>query len=388
MPRRLMPALIVAMLSALLVIVPIQAAAPPQQSSQTVTLNPGDSLTVNCSTSLAGSFATNLAALSCATAEATPTAPPTSTATVTPSPTATNTPVAPTSTPTATATPHAHTGLCGESMATWHPPVVNGCQTKHEHGDAPPDWVNSSPWPAMFDHPGNTPNENVLKHTSFKGFTARFNNVDLYVIQHLDTNPSGHSSRFHSYQMWARDASGALSHWDGWMDFGDDEMAGPQIQRFHCDDPDGVRPVMAVNSQQCPGPLRFENWYPRAGGYLGQAGWMPDFGFNTSANYFFGGDPAVPSTWVPTGGMNGTRRIEVAWYANRSSQRGTFYATNFGQLVSGPNDPACGTTKTVGGRTYPVTCIEQRIAPTLNTIQFPNNAVQKTYDMTGVVNPN
>ena len=60
----------------------------------------------------------------------------------------------------------------------------------------------------MFTHAANTPNENVHKHTGFKGFSARLNNIDVYVVMHLDSNPNGHTSRFHSYQMWTRDAEG------------------------------------------------------------------------------------------------------------------------------------------------------------------------------------
>jgi hypothetical protein len=365
--NRYVPAVVASVFSLAVVLGPTVLAAPapaPAAVQQTVTLNPGDTLSVSCSTSLSGTFSNLLCALE-------------------PTPSPTPVPPAPTATP-----PAANVGLCGESNDTWHAPVVNGCQTKHEHGDAPPAWVHTSAYHPMFTHPGNTPNENLLKHTSFKGYSARFSNVDLYVIMHLDTNPNGHTSRFHSYQMWARDASGGISYFDGWMDFGVGDSTGPQLTRFHCDNTDGIRPAIAVNDQACPGPLRFENWYPRAAGYLGQAGWMPDFGFNTSANYYTGGDPLDKATWVPTGGQNNTRRIEIAWYANRSSQRGKFFATNFGQIVSGPTAAVCGTTKTVGAKTYPVLCLEQFIAPSLGSVQFPGNAVQKSYDFTGVVNPN
>lgn len=353
--RRYLPAAVTALLTTTLVV--FSAAAQPQQ----FTLAPGDTLTVDCSTTLSGTVGARQAQLACEAAA--------------------------TAVPTSTSVP-SNVGKCGESMDVWHPPVINGCAAGHEHGDAPPAWVAVSGPPAMFTHAGNTPNENVVKHTSFKGYAGRFNSQDVYIIMHLDTNPSGHSSRFHSYQMWVRDAAGGVSHWDGWQDFGVGNETGPQVRRFGCDDTDNTRPVMAVNAQACNAGLRFENWYPRAAGFEGNVGWMPDFGFNTSANYWAGGDPAVLSTWVPTGNGNGTRRMEVAWYANRSSQRGSFYATQFGEVVSGPDDPRCGSSRTVGVRTYEVLCIHQQIAPTLKSIQFPGNAQQKTYDMTGVINPN
>lgn len=191
-------------------------------------------------------------------------------------------------------------GRCGESMTEWHPPVVNGCATGHEHGDPPPQWVYDAGYTPSFKHPANTPNENQLKHTSFKGFQLRDDGVDLYVIAHIDTNPSGHSSRSHSYQVWARDRTGNVSHWRGWMDFGEGDMTGPQISRDGCD-PD-VRPIMSVFIPECSSsPVRFESWYSRAGG---SGSWSWDFGFNIKANYFFGGDPNNYATWVPTGAMN------------------------------------------------------------------------------------
>jgi hypothetical protein len=275
--------------------------------------------------------------------------------------------------------PHGHENL------HWQPP------SDHEHGDAPPAWVLAAGYSPSFTHAANTPNENHLpyKHTGFKGYSARLNGVDVYVIMHLDTNPSGHTSRFHSYQFWMRDPSGGVSHMHGWLDFGGDDLTqtGPNLRRIRCDDT-GVRPIIAVNDQSCGGPIQFESWYSRAAGHRGQAGWMPDFGFNTSANYYTGGDPTDPATWVGTGGLNLVRRFEVAWYADRSNLRGTFWSDQFGRLMSGPNDSRCGTTYTVGTRSYTVLCLEQFIAPTAVTLSFPGNALQKTYPGPEVRLPN
>jgi hypothetical protein len=282
-------------------------------------------------------------------------------------------------------------GSCGESTSEWHAPVVNGCATGHEHGDAPPDWVHASSWHPMFLHPGNTPNENVLKHTSFKGFSMRLNNVDLYTINHLDTHPNGQQTRFHSYQVWARDPTGAVSHWDLWADFGTNDAATPTIRAVDtCGTPQTIRPIIQLNFPECP--AAFENWYPRSGTPL----WGWDFGFNTKAQYYAGpkqgtlssGDLANISTWLPTGQLNNERRIELAWYSNRSPQRGTFYSTQWGDIVSGPSDARCGTQRTIGGRAYETLCIEQYIAPSMLTVQFPGNSIQKTYPSTGVRLPN
>jgi hypothetical protein len=280
---------------------------------------------------------------------------------------------------------HEPVGACRESMNAWHPAIVGGCPTGHEHGDAPPDWVVDAGYFPTFAHAANTPNENVLvhKHSGFKAFSVRFEEVDIYVVMHLDTNPGGHVSRFHSYQVWARDAAGGVSHWHGWLDFGQDDQTGPNLRRIHCEDTQ-VRPIIAVNDEGC-GALQFESWYSRAGS---ERAWTWDFGFNVLAPYFTGGDPADPTTWAPTGDLNSIRRIEAAWYADRSSLRGAFWATQFGDIVSGPQDALCGTERSYGERTYTLLCLEQYIAPTMTSVTFPDNSEQFTYAEDGVSLPN
>ncbi|MCS6910372.1 MAG: hypothetical protein NZM11_07365 [Anaerolineales bacterium] len=400
-------------------------------TSQTQSLEPGTTLTLTCPTriTLVRSADRKTLTVTCAplatprpTQVATQTQPaPSATAQPTSTPvTPTNTPETPAATPTPTPTEHHHhyptstpstPGVTPTPSSTqppasgqlcpdwyhnpheWHPPVdpATGCHYGHEHGDAPPAWVQSSRWPAMFSHPGNTPNENLLKHTSFKGFTLRDDGIDLYVIMHLDTNPNGHASRFHSYQAWARDASGGISYWDLWADFGEGNNTGPNVRwDENCGGNTEIRPIMAVVYPQCN--LTFESWYSRAGA----PGWGWDFGFNVKPQYYNGPQPGVSSnpdlsamsTWLPTGQWNDVRRIEAAWYAFRPHPTGTFYSTQWGEIVSGPNDPRCGTQRTIGSRTYQVLCIEQYIAPTMTTFSFPGNSIQKEYNFTGVRLPN
>jgi hypothetical protein len=262
----------------------------------------------------------------------------------------------------------------------------------HEHGIAPPAWVQASTWPASFSHPGNTPNENEQKHTAFKGFAFDDDGVNVYLIMHLDTNPNGQQGRFHSLQVWARDPTGAVSHWDGWHDFGTGNNTGPTIRGNRGCESTSVRPIIAVNFTNCgSGPTQFESWYGS-----GRGGWTLDCGFNVKAQYYGGVSPSQLSnpdlgamaTWTPTGELNDVRRVECAWYADRSAQRGSFYATQFGQVVSGPADPRCGTQQPVGAKTYTVLCIEQFISPTLPSVTFPGNAVQRNYPMNGVTLPN
>lgn len=298
-------------------------------------------------------------------------------------------PETPTAEPTATEHEHENVGTCGESNDTWHPAIVDGCATGHEHGDAPPAWVTASAWQPAFTHAGNTPGENELshKHSAFKGHFLTDSGVTVYGVFHLDFNPGGHVNRFHSYQIWALDPQGGVSHWSGWFNFGatpnnfpETWPTGPQVRRIHCDNTD-VRPIMAVNDEGC-GPVQFESWYSRAGA----APW--DVGFNIKATYYLGGDPSDPGTWSPIGQMNDVRRFEAAIYPDRLVQRGTFWLTQFREPVSGPNDPLCGTQRQVGERSYTRICLEQYVAPTMIPVTFPGNSRQATYSMAGVVLPN
>lgn len=331
----------------------------------------------------------------------TPTVLPTESETPTAAPTETPTiPVPPTATPTATPTQD-HGGH--DEALYWHAPaahLVNGAQTTvHEHGDAPPEWVlaynrtsgigEAGTGRPAYVHVAGTPNENGhdagawWKHTAFKGWAGRFQNVDWYGIFHLDFNPSGHPSRFHSYQMWLKDATGAVSYMHGWLDFGVGNSTTPQVV-VTCGNDSGIRPIMKVNANNCPAnQITFENWYDNNGG-----AWGLDFGFNINANYRAGGDPANPATWSAIGLKNLTRRIEFAWYPQRSSQRGAFWADQWGRIMSGANDPRCGTQQAVGTRTYTIVCLKQYIAPSLTAIGFPGNAVQRDFDGAGVQLPN
>lgn len=321
------------------------------------------------------------------------TATPTS---VSPTATATAIPATATAIPaTATATPTSMPGM-DMAMMSWHPTGSHSGLPAHNHGVEPPQWVKDSQWPPMFSHPGNTPNENMLKHTSFKGLSFSDDGVDVYIIQHLDSNPNGHASRFHSSQVWARDRSGAVSYWNLWTDFGANNSAtGPNIQPVDsCGKVTTVRPIMQVNYPECP--LNFENWYARAAGPNGQAPWAWDLGYNIKPNYYHGPaqgqasnpDLAAWGTWLPTGIMNDVIRVEGAWYADRSSRRGLFWSTQFGQIVSGPNDPLCGTMQTLGGKSYETLCLQQYIAPTMTTVSFPGNALQHEFPSAGIELPN
>ena len=380
-----------------------------QQQVVSITAQPGVKYELDCAT---GWRNVNLPALTprsrlnaecraAATATATRIASATPTATVT----RTNTPVPPTITPTEhvhpTNTPGAATPLPGQTCAThnanaWHGPTgPGGCFYGHEHGDAPPVWVANFEVPPMFNHGANTPNENVLKHTAFKGFVLSNDGTTIYALMHLDSHPNGQATRFHSVQVWALDGAGNISYFDHWLDYGQGNNTGPNTRPADsCGTQQSIRPIIQVNYPQCP--IVFENWYSAT-----NIAWSWDFGVNLNPQYYNGPSIGVSSstdlndyaTWLPTGNLNATRRIEAAWYKDRADFSNApydvwFYATQFGELVNGPTDPICGTQRQVGTRSYTVLCARQYIASTLTGMQFPGNAIQKTYPVQGVVLPN
>jgi hypothetical protein len=281
-------------------------------------------------------------------------------------------------------------GVCGESMDTWHPPVVNGCATGHEHGDAPPSWIAAAGYQVLFhSHVNTSPLENTAKHPAMKGFTARFNNVDIYFRVHFASNAPDRSSRYHSYEVFARDPSGGVSHWQLWDNTGDpvaDRV--PRIQG----DPERRPIVLVVDRASWDAGIRCEQWYTAPG----QPAWAWDFGWticNSTTFYQGPGENATPydmTLWQPTGDLGTLRRLEAAWYGSRAHPTGRFWSTQFGQIANGgPTDPLCsGSTVGLDGKTYQNVCLEQFIAPTMTTVQFPNNATQKRFDATGVHIPN
>lgn len=380
-----------------------------QQQVVSITAQPGVKYELDCATGwrnvnlppLTPRSRLNAECRAAATATATRAASATPTATRT----ATQTPVPPTITPTVhvhpTNTPGAATPFPGQTCAThdansWHGPTgAGGCFYGHEHGEAPPAWVTVFEMPLMLNHGANTPNENILKHTAFKGVTFTDDGVTVYAMMHLDSHPNGQATRFHSVQIWARDAAGNVSYFDHWLDYGEDNNTGPNTRPVDtCGVQQSIRPIIQVNYPQCP--LVFENWYAAT-----TIPWSWDIGVNLNAQYYNGPSVNVSSstdlndyaTWLPTGNINATRRIEGAWYKDRANFSGVpydqwFYATQWGEIVSGPSDAVCGTSRTFGARSYTVLCARQYIASTLTTVEFPGNAAQKTYPVQGVVLPN
>lgn len=347
-------------------------------AAHVLSLDAGDQVAIRCNADVLQITQDNpVSALAICSANATATPVPADTATPAPEPSPTPT------------MDHSEHGDPADLV--WHAPgVAHGDRPPHEHGDAPPAWLTSAGITPMYTHPGGTPNENhpYWKHTAFKGYSFNLKGQDGYCVFHLDFNPGGHGSRFHSYQCWFKDVTGAISHFNGWLDFGQGEQTGPNFVTV-CGQASNVRPIIMANQAGCASAPLFETWYARAGG---SGNFAPDFGFSVSPSYYAGGDPNNPSTWTPIFGWpnNLTRRVEIAIPANRlaAAPKGNFWATQWGQIVSGPADPICNTPRTFGDRTYTTVCLEQTIQPTLAPIEFPGNAIQRTFPDEGVEFPN
>jgi hypothetical protein len=306
----------------------------------------------------------------------TPTANPTQPPTQSPSPTP-----RPTQTPVPTPPP-----TLGHDSRTWHPP------TDHEHGDAPPQWIMAAGYTVGFDqhggfHGNTSATENTTKHAAMKGFAARFKGVDVYFRVHIASNVLDRMARYHSYEVWARDASGGVSHWQGWFNSGD-----PVADRVPRTQPDpGRRPVvLVVDAASLANQIGCEQWYGAT------ASWSWDFGWTVcgTTTVFYPGENDQPGTehWRTTG-ANGAelRRLEAAWYDGsygRFHPVGRFWATQFGEGVIGPNDPRCSMSTTKYGVSYQNLCLEQYIAPTMTEVAFPDNAVQKPFGVPGLRLPN
>lgn len=303
---------------------------------------------------------------------------------------------APTAAPAPTATPPMAdmAGVCGESADSWHAPVVNGpdgkpCATGHEHGDAPPTWIAAAGYQVSFHgHFNTSPLENTSKHAAMKGFAAKMKGVDIYFRIHAASNPLDRSARYHSYEVFARDPSGAVSHWQGWYNGGD--PVKDRFPRRKANGDPGMRPIMLVVDQQSLNEgIGCEQWYVAPG----EPSWGWDFGWTicgatTLYNPNENATAKDQSTWKLTGSLGGTRRLEAAWYASRQHPTGAFVATQFGEIVNGMNDPRCVATTTKFGTVYQNVCLDQNIARSMTEVAFPDNAVQKDFDTTGVKIPN
>jgi hypothetical protein len=360
------------------------AAGVAAQPESPITLDQGQGVEVTCHTGAPSLVRTESGTyqLTCAGGPAAPGA----TGAANPSPSGAPVPAA------GHAQGHAEVGVCGEPMDAWHPPVVNGCATGHEHGDAPPAWIAQAGYSTSFHGAFNTSaTEHTYKHAGMKGFLTRFADVDIYFRIHAASNVLDRAARYHSYQVWARDPSGGVSHWQGWYNSGD-----PLADRFPR--------RRGVETDKRPAILVVDetSWEQGSKGEQGEdvtAPWSWDFGWTICGinSLYYPGENGQQDQrfWrAPPGesGVGTLRRLEAAWYDNthgRMHPVGQFWATQFGEIVAGPDDPRCFGATTKFEQEYRNVCLEQFIAPTMKEVSYPNiNAEQRQFDGTGVRVPN
>lgn len=295
----------------------------------------------------------------------------------------------------------------------WHAPACG-----HEHGDAPPQWIADAGYQAGFDHEGGfhgntTPAENTLKHRSMKGMHAVFpaSGQEAYVRLHFASNVFERMSRYHSAEVFLRDVQGGVSHWQGWTNTGNPDPKAPQTGRVSKAAPDpGYRPVVLVTDQAAlEKGLKCEQWYSSTSSWGPEFGWTicdsTSFYFPEEAQYTDYQFPLCGITAVPPICLGSNRELEFSWYLTGSpfaASRGNlapkdveFYATQFGEGVSGPDDPKCqvGAMTTRFGGAYQNVCLSQYVASTARAVEnlpsVPNaNRYRKDYDVTGVTYPN
>lgn len=190
------------------------------------------------------------------------------------------------------------------TSVTSHDPTRCHAPTTHEHGPCPPQWVESSGLASTFD--------GTEDHRGFKGmlFPTNPEGVDVYLQVHLISTPSGRARQFHSYKVWMRDPTGAVTYYQGQLNTGDPLTARvPYIQSA---DGFGIRPVVLVLDQESYdrfGPL-CEVWYVFGIVHIGWNICPPVYLHDPTDN------PTNPATWTrtPGGSVGNARGVDVSWY--------------------------------------------------------------------------
>lgn len=293
---------------------------------------------------------------------------------------------------------------CMTDPGYWHAPSCG-----HEHGDAPPQWIADAGYQAGFDsthgfHGNTTAQENTTKHRSMKGMLATFGQQQVYARLHFASNVFERMSRYHSYEVFIKDASNNVSHYQGWTNTGDPTGGGTGRRSKSLPD-NGVRPTTQVVDQAALQMGRnCEQWYATT------SSWGPDLGWTIcdSTTAYFTEENQYPDYEFPLCQygypkplcLGSNREMEFSLYVTGSvnaPSRGDlapkdvhFYATQFGEGVSGQNDPRCqvGAMTNKFGKEYQNLCLEQYVASTLRAIENPSNRFRKDYDVTGVEFPN
>lgn len=262
---------------------------------------------------------------------------------------------------------HCHTV---HDLTRWHAP------TDHEHGAPPPAWADefSMNWyghQVIYGGNETTPNENLMKHTAYKGATMQHDGMDVFARVHLASNPMDRCVQYHSYEIYVKDTAGNVSHVQGWINTGD-----PTTRRILRPIPEGEtrpnRPVVLVADENS-GNAFSEQWY------MTTAPWSFQIGWNISAptTYYRANECDAPhdmSLWPLTGNKGTIRLMSLGWFGPDSPiapNRGNppkdvwFCATTKGEIttrgVSHPDD--CGAFPSAIGET----ALPQYIASTMTS---------------------
>lgn len=303
--------------------------------------------------------------------------------------------------------------ICNEHEArSWHGAAVwdeKGkviCVYGHEHGDNAPTWLVKSEFRLGFDQTGgfmaNTSEyENSVKHVGMKGFAATIKGVEVYARVHLASNVLDRSSRYHSYELFLKDPSGGVSHFQGWLDTGDpirDRIAYRDTTAEDKGKDPGTRPIVwAATKQACliDQTWCIELWAMRTWG------WGPDliWGINDATTFYQEGEENSEDVrrWNKSGGLGTDRSLTVTIYREPAELEkrgvkeipvGEVWATQFGEIVSGPLDPKCSQKSVKFGQVYPNICLRNYISATLPQITGVGNTAQKQFEAIGVRLPN
>lgn len=232
-----------------------------------------------------------------------------------------------TSTPTAQQTPII-SGV--QPSQYWHEPKSHDNLNTHEHGDKPPSWADDFAQknfghPVMFGGDEATPNENILKHQAYKGFLMKVSGVDVFIRYHSMSAPTDRMGPLHSYEVYAKDGSGNVSFWQGWMFHGYPNIPSQRMPRHG--EQAGYDPLHNVT---WPGRDQFiiagadeHDWkdYKRCEQWYGHGGlWSWDISITIcgATTYFTPNEHLTDvynqSLWKLTGGLGGSRRLEVSHY--------------------------------------------------------------------------
>jgi hypothetical protein len=282
------------------------------------------------------------------------------------------------------------TGVCGESLVEWHPAVISGCQTGHEHGDAPPAWATAFSQ-ARFGHgviyggdEASSAAENAMKHQAFKGIRATSNaGGQVYLRYHAASNPMDRMARYHSYELYYRDTAGNVSFWQGWYDTGG--RCPRRSTPLECED---YRPIILVTDETSfDQGIQFEQWYAHPVSDAGRWAWDIGIGIGASSTFYRENENEHAHdihSWVQTGELGLTRRVDGFWYLGRS-EGGTNLVGDFCAVAATGEVVDC----------MAPGALAQYIAPTLGQdallefgIRRISFLVQKQFNGAGVTLPN